>query len=316
MSHVLITGGAGFIGTALALHLARSGRRVRVVDLLEGSRQQANARCLAAAGVEVAALDLRSADLRRVLVGVDGVVHLAGRPGVQTSWAGGFPAHLDGNLLLGQRLLEAALDVGAGRVLLASSSSVYGEGVRGPATESAPLTPTSPYGVTKAALELLAGTYAARGVDVSCLRYFTAYGRGQRPDMAVHRILAAASGGPPFPLRGDGRQRRDLTHVDDVVAATAAALDAPLPPGTRLNVGTGSPIALRDVIEACQAVVGRPVPVDLHPPAPGDPAETWADASAAQRLLGWSARVDLLDGLADQVAWQGAGRAPTAVATR
>lgn len=301
---VLVTGGAGFIGAAVCAALLARGERVVLADRLPGARQQVAATRLAAghpAALELHEEDLQRTDLRRLLRGVDRVVHLAGTPGVQTSWAEGFGAHLDGNLLLTQRLLEAALDAPLRRVVLASSSSVYGDVPRGATAEDAPVAPVSPYGVTKAGVELLARTYAGRGVATTSLRYFTAYGRGQRPDMAVARMLDAVDGGPPFPLRGDGQQVRDLTHVDDVVAGTLAALDAPLAPGTVLNIGSGRPVALRDLLVAVGRAVGRPVPVVPVSAAAGDPSRTHADVSRAAELLGWTPSVALGDGLADQV---------------
>jgi nucleoside-diphosphate-sugar epimerase len=255
------------------------------------------------AGVEVIAADLATEPLRELLLGIDAVVHLAGRPGVQTSWSSGFDDHLRDNVAVTQRLLEVA---GGRRVVVASSSSVYGEIADGAASEDEPLRPLSPYGVSKVATEMLVHAYAARGVDVVALRYFSVYGRHQRPDMAVARIIDAAAGGRPFPLRGDGSQRRDLTHVDDVVAATLASLNASLAPGVVLNVGSGRPVSLRAVIAEVERQTGRTVPLRYEPAAPGDPARTAADRTRAERLVGWAPQVDLADGLADQIAAHGA----------
>jgi nucleoside-diphosphate-sugar epimerase len=303
MTHVLVTGGAGFIGTTLCRTLRDAGSRVTAVDRMPSARQRANAALLD--GVNLVVADLHDLDLRRLLDGVDAVVHLAGQPGVQTSWAGGFDSHLRANVGLAQRVLEAALDVGVARVVVASSSSVYGEAAAcGPVDETVRPAPVSPYGATKAAMDLLVGAYAARGVPAVSLRYFTVYGRLQRPDMAIHRLLAAGLGGPPFPLRGDGRQVRDLTHIDDIVAGTVAAITAPLPAGAVVNLGSGMPVPLREVIACCAQVLGRPVPVTSVAAAPGDPARTWADIGRARRLLDWQPRVALAEGVADQADWQ------------
>ena len=149
---------------------------------------------------------------------------------------------------------------------------------------------------------MLVHAYAARGVDAVALRYFSVYGRHQRPDMAVSRLLDAAATGRPFRLRGDGTQCRDLTHVDDVVAATIAALDAPLDAGTVVNVGSGRPVSLRDVIAEIERQVGHALPIEAVAAAPGDPVRTAADRARAQATLGWAPRVALADGIADQLA--------------
>lgn len=298
-STVLVTGGAGFIGSVVCRRLADAGHRVIVAD--HGDDLRHRRAHLALADLDIHTSDLAHTDLTRLLEGVDRVIHLAGRPGVQSSWGAGFAHHLDGNVGLTQRLLEAALEAPVARVVVASSSSVYGETAGGLASEDAPLAPTSPYGVSKAAVELLVRTYAERGVPVVALRYFTVYGRGQRPDMALHRIIDAALGGDPFPQRGSGRQQRDFTHVDDAAAATEAAIFAPLAPGTICNVGGGRPVRLASLISAVGLQLGRSVPVIAQPPAPGDPGRTAADPRLAAALLGWSPRVSLADGIADQI---------------
>ena len=293
---VLVTGGAGFIGRSLCAALAACGDHVRLVDLLPGSRQRRAVTELP--GVEVIAADLATVGLRELLLGVDAVVHLAGRPGVQPSWGPGFEQYLCDNAVVTQRVLEA---VGERRLVVASSSSVYGEVAHGMVTEDAPLRPISPYGVSKVAAEMVVHTYAARGVDAIVLRYFSVYGRHQRPDMALARILDAAATGSPFLLRGDGSQCRDLTHVDDVVAATIAALESPVAAGTVINVGSGRPVALRTVIAEVSRQAGVAVPVTNVPEAPGDPARTAADRGRAADLLGWAPVVELADGIADQI---------------
>ena len=283
-----MTGSAGFIGTALVERLTADGYDVLGVDR----------RATDAIGHEL--LDLHEVDVRELFSGVDTVYHLAGQPGVQSSWGPGFATHVDDNIALGQRVLEAALGARVDRVVVASSSSVYGN-VHGFARESDPIQPLSPYGVTKAALEQLVGVYAARGLDATVLRYFTVFGPGQRPDMAIARIIEAALGGPPFRMAGDGSQQRDFTFIGDIVAATAAAAAADIAPGTPINVGSGHPIALRRIIRDVGRLVEGRVPVVHAERPPGDPDRTAACIDRAARLLGWEPTTDLLDGLAAQV---------------
>lgn len=300
--HVLVTGGAGFIGAVVCRHLVDAGLRVTAVDNGDEPRHLRSRRALP--DVVWCGADLLGdgLDLVDLLHGVDSVVHLAGRPGVQTSWGGGFEDHLRRNTLLTQRLLEAAMVTSLSRVVVASSSSVYGDIPDGLAAEHRPPRPLSPYGVSKLAVESLVQAYAERGVPAVALRLFTVYGRGQRPDMALHRIIDAALGAQPFPLRGSGLQARDFTHVDDVARAVAAALDVPIAPGTVCNVGGGRPVAVVDLIGEVEAQLGLAVPVLRVGEAGGDPARTAADPTLARALLGWSAEVPLSAGVADQIA--------------
>lgn len=317
MAHVVVTGAAGFLGSTLVAALLAEGQQVLGVDVRSPATDATAAANLAGLRhrdrFELMVADLLDLPLADVLAGADAVVHLAGQPGVQSSWGLGFASHVDRNVHAAQVVLEAALAAGVPRTVLASSSSVYGNVARGRAVESARLVPTSPYGVTKAAAEQLAGVYAGRGLGVVSLRYFTVYGPRQRPDMAFSRIVGAALGGPAFPLRGDGRQVREFTYVDDAVAATTAALAAEVPPGWVGNVGGGATASLRDAIDLVEDLTGRPVPVDVLPAAPGDPDRTAADLRRTTAALGWAPTTGLRAGLRAQLAWQRASATGPAV---
>jgi len=310
---VVVTGAAGFIGSALCEALVGQGHQVRGLDLRSPATDPIAATnlrdLLDHPRFELAVADLLDADLLDLVRSAEVVLHLAGRPGVQTSWGDGFAAHVDGNVLGTQVVLEAALRTGVPRVVLASSSSVYGDVPAGRAHEDAVLQPRSPYGVTKAAAEQLAAVYAQRGLAVATLRYFTVYGPRQRPDMAFHRIVEAALGGDPFQLRGDGRQVREFTFVDDVVAATVAAAGADLPPFWIGNVGGGAATSLIEAIALVEDLTDRPVPVEVVDAAPGDPRRTAADLTRTAGALGWVPGTSLRAGLAAQVAWHQAARA-------
>ncbi len=305
----LVTGGAGFIGRTVVDRLLADGTPVHLVDRADQPRMQAALRDLAAHPradlLRVTRADLATADLAPLLTDAGVVVHLAGQPGVQASWGDGFGDHVRDNVLVTQRLLEATLDAPVDRVVVASSSSVLRGAPDGPVDEATTPSPVSPYGVTKATVEQLCATYASRGVPTVALRFFTVYGRHQRPDMAVARMLAALDGGPAFPLRGDGWQERDWTHVDDITAGVVAATRRDLAPGTVCNLGSGNPVSLREVLRLTGELAGRPVPVRPVAPVPGDPARTWADTRRAADLLGWEPLVPLRAGLADQL--HGAG---------
>jgi UDP-glucuronate 4-epimerase len=318
---VVVTGAAGFIGSHLVRALLDAGHEVVGVDALTPSYEPAVKRAnladlLGRPGFRLVEADLSTLALERLarlLTGSAAVVHEAGQPGVHRSWGRWFATYLRHNVLATQRLLEACASAGVPRLVLASSSSVYGDAPTYPTTEAAATGPVSPYGVTKLAAEGLCLAYARPPVSaltVVVLRYFTVYGPGQRPDMAFHRFLAAASAGRPITVYGDGEQRRDVTHVADVVRATVKALGAPAAT-TVINVGGGRPVTVNQALELVGRVTGRRLEVVHAPARPGDARHTGADGSRAAALLGWRAEVDLEAGLAGQAAWM-AGRGQVA----
>lgn len=304
----LVTGAAGFIGSHLTERLLSEGHDVVGVDAfvdyyprdqkernLAGARQ--NPRFTLVEG------RLQDLDLAPLLEGSAQVYHLAAQAGVRASWGRDFEGYTSHNVLATQRLLEAALQAGVPRVVCASSSSVYGDAPRLPLREDGLCRPLSPYGVTKLAAENLGLLYEKNhGLPVVSLRYFTAYGPRQRPDMAFHKFLKACRDGGTIRVYGDGRQTRDFTFIDDIVAATRAAGDSGRP-GCVYNVGGGERTALLDVLEMIQQVSGRRVAIVHEEDQKGDMRDTFADTSAAQRDLGFRSTVALREGLAAEWDW-------------
>ena len=303
----VVTGCAGFIGSTLCEALLVEGWSVTGVDAFTDTVPRAEREGnLSALGEEprfdLVEADLLDLDLPAVLTGAHVVAHLAGRPGVRASFGDGFSAYLRDNVGATHRVLDAARTARVGRVVWASSSSVYGDVGPGAADEGRPLDPRSPYALTKRGCEELAALARARGQDVVGLRYFTVYGPRQRPDMAVRRMCEALCGGTGFTLLGDGTQVRDMTHVDDVVDATLRAMSASRASAT-YNVGGGAPVSLAGIIAALEEIAGRPMPVRVAPVSAGDVARTAADTTRARVELGWRPAVPLNAGLAAQLAW-------------
>lgn len=309
----VVTGSAGFIGSHVCQTLLAAGHAVDGVDVFTDYYDPAlkranNARLLRYPGFSHLEFDLATHD-RRDIEGLceaaDAVIHLAAQPGVRLSWSEGFQVYVDRNMTASQRLLEAARRTGLSRLVLASSSSVYGNAPDYPTSEDSPTRPFSPYGVTKLAMEHLAVAYADNwGLPMVMLRYFTVYGPGQRPDMALHRFIAAAGAGEAVTVYGDGEQVRDFTYVSDVVAATLAAADADLPGATVLNVAGGSSITVNGVLRLVSETVGRQLGTRHVAEQPGDVRVTGGVIDRARRLLHWEPEVPLAEGIKRQVEYQ------------
>ena len=255
----VVTGAAGFIGSQLADALAGAGHEVVGVDCFtdfyDAAEKEANA-----SGLDVRRLDLAEETLE--LDGVDGVFHLAAQAGVR-SFGDVFPLYVRRNVIATQRVLEAASAAGV-RVVLASSSSVYGEAESYPTPEDAEPRPISPYGITKLACEHLARAYAAGfGADAVVLRYFTVYGPRQRPDMFFRRVCDALLDGSTFEIYGSGEQSRSFTYVADAVAATIAAMER-APAGAVYNVGGGDEASMLEAIALLEEISGRRLDVASH----------------------------------------------------
>lgn len=249
--------------------------------------------------------DLVTADLQSLLDGVDSVLHLAGQPGVRTSWADGFEVYVRRNIQATQRLLETARESGIRRFAAASSSSVYGDAESYPTSESTLPRPVSPYGVTKLAAEHLCALYASNfGVPTVSLRYFTVYGPRQRTDMALRRMIEATLHERPFRLFGDGSVSRSFTFIDDVVDANIAALFHDVPAGTVCNVANEMTASMTELISSVSDSIGREVILDLLPRAAGDAKKTGGSSQYAREMLGWAPTTSLADGIRAQVAWQ------------
>ncbi|WP_327748115.1 NAD-dependent epimerase/dehydratase family protein [Streptomyces europaeiscabiei] len=303
----VVTGAAGFIGSHLAHTLLRAGTTVIGVDRRDPATDQTAAANLAAShglpGYMHITADLLTCAIDPLLFDADVIFHLAGIPGVRASWGPHFGDYVASNILATQRVMDAATRMRVPRVVVASSSSVYGPTSGGPSVESDHPRPASPYAVTKLAEEQLCLAHAARvdcPTDVVALRYFTVYGPRQRPDMFTHRALLAAITRQPLRLYGDGHQRRDFTYIDDAVAATIAAAFAPADTGI-VNVGGGSNASLLEVINIAKSLVGRDIQIHVEHARNGDVLTTRANSGRAHDLLGWQPTVDLHNGMRAQM---------------
>lgn len=306
MPRYLVTGCAGFIGSTLTDSLLAGGAEVVGVDAFTDYYPRARKEAQLAPALEHPAFELLERDLggdalpASSLEGLDGIFHLAARPGVRASWGPAFGAYLNDNLAATHAIVEAATkrDV---RVVFASSSSIYGDALAYPTAEDTQPAPISPYGVTKLACEHLIGAHARDlGLDCVLLRYFTVYGPRQRPDMAFQRIVEALASGREFEVYGDGSQSRDFTYVADAVAATIAAMSAGQP-GRTYNVGGGSEATLREVVTTLEDLSGRSLAIRYGERAKGDVRRTLADTGRLRGELGWEPRFDLRTGLAAQL---------------
>jgi UDP-glucuronate 4-epimerase len=303
---VLVTGCAGFIGSTLCERLLAQGCEVvgldGMTDYYARERKLENlARLHDYTGFTLHRLDLACDSLAAHVEGIDAIFHLAGRPGVRTSFGVDFGGYVHDNVVGTQRLLEAASAAPLATVVYASSSSVYGTAERMPTDEGVALQPVSPYGITKVATEALADMYhRAHGLHVVGLRYFTVYGPRQRPDMAFSRFIGAAIDRRPITVFGTGAQTRDFTYVDDAVTATLLAAERGRA-GRVYNVGGGAPVRLIDALHTIGDLVGRPLDIQHRPVARGDAAATCADGGLAFEELGFTPSTALATGLAGQV---------------
>ncbi|HYG61275.1 MAG TPA: GDP-mannose 4,6-dehydratase [Thermoanaerobaculia bacterium] len=310
-SHILVTGGAGFIGSHLTRRLLARGDRVTVLDdfndFYDPARKRDNvAPLLGRPDYRLAEGDIRDAALVDRLFAegrFDAVVHLAARAGVRPSLQEPV-LYEDVNCIGTLRLLEAARRHGPKIFLFGSSSSVYGINEKVPFSEADEVNqPISPYATTKRAGELLCYNYHhLYGFRTACLRFFTVYGPAQRPEMAIHKFTDLLANGKTVPMYGDGESRRDYTYVDDIVDGLVATLD--LAPGFEiLNLGGAQTTSLKDLVHWIAAELAVEPRIDYLPAQPGDVPITYADVSKAERLLGYSPKVPIREGLRRFVAW-------------
>jgi UDP-glucuronate 4-epimerase len=316
LPRVLLTGGAGFIGSHVAEALLTHGYQLSIIDSLdnfyEPSRKKDNLAQVRRAGrFEFFELDICDVGpVRDAMRNArpDIVVHLAARAGVRPSIEQ--PSLYERVNIAGTvNLLELARELHVNRVIFGSSSSVYGASNRVPFSEDDPvLHPISPYAATKLAGELMGYTYASLyGIHVLCLRFFTVYGPRQRPDLAIHKFTALIEAGKPIPVYGDGAMGRDYTYVADIVDGVLGSLEYGFPsagvPFDVFNLGNSHPVKLAELIEYLEAATGRVAIRDFKPLQPGDVPLTWANIDKASKLLGYRPQTRMEDGLKTFVAW-------------
>ncbi len=307
MTHALVTGAAGFIGSTLTDRLLADGVRVTGVDCftdyydpslkrrnLEGASRHP--------AFQLLSLDLASADLS-ALPEVDVVFHQAAQPGVRASWGREFATYTSHNVLATQRVLERYQKTPLERFVYASSSSIYGDAESYPTNESVLPRPFSPYGVTKLAGEHLVLLYGRNfGMPVAALRYFTVYGPRQRPDMAFHRFCRAMLAGEPITVYGDGKQSRDFTFIADAIEANVRAWKRAAPQGV-YNIGGGSQVDVLEAIALLEERLGVKAKLQFETRPPGDPLRTRADAARLRADLDYTTTVAIGDGLAAEAEW-------------
>jgi UDP-glucuronate 4-epimerase len=315
----LVTGGAGFIGSHLCERLLSDGHAVWVLDDLNSFYDPALKRRNVA---EIQALrkpfvfiqgdvaDRPCVEQLFRAVPFDQVIHLAARAGVRPSLQE--PAlYQRVNVEGTANILEAARASGVAKVILASSSSVYGVNSKVPFAETDPVfAPISPYAASKLACEALGHVFHhVYGMDIVMLRFFTVYGPRQRPDLAIHKFARRIAAGQPIELFGDGSSARDYTYVTDIVDGIMACVRQTF--GYEIfNLGGSKPVRLSHLVELLEAALGKKAMVERKPDQPGDVPRTWADLSKSGQLLGYKPKVRIEEGIPLFVDWFRRARIP------
>ncbi len=313
MARYVVTGGAGFIGYHTVRALLQAGHGVVILDDLSDAPypRAEKVRNLGDLRAEFGSIELLEAcitdraAIAPAFAGAERVIHLAGLAGVRPSFRE--PARYSRVNVEGTAtVLELAIDHGVRRVAFASSSSVYGNSTPLPAHEDAPaIAPESPYAASKRGAELVARAIGKRAPHLACaaLRFFTVYGPRQRPEMAITLFTRAVLARRPITVFGDGSMRRDFTHVSDIVRGILAALEG-CPVGFRpYNLGSSSPVDLKELVRAIGEAAGETPIVEPAPVPLGDVDATYADVRRAKDELGWEPTVKLADGLRTVVGW-------------
>ncbi len=313
MKNILITGGAGFIGSHLVDQLlGEEAWNITVVDDFNDfydpsiKRQNISAH-LANPNFKVIEADIRDrAALERAFANAsyDCIVHLGARAGVRPSLQQP-RLYVETNVNGTLNLLELARANGVRQFIFGSSSSVYGINAKVPFSEDDPIfNPISPYAATKAAGELLCHAYAhLYDLRIVCLRFFTVYGARQRPDLAIHKFAKLISAGRPVPVFGDGTARRDYTYIDDIISGVRAAIDYDASKYELINLGESRTVELLELISMLAKELSREAKIDWQPLQPGDVPQTFADIAKARRLLGYNPQTQIEAGIMKFVEW-------------
>jgi len=319
MSHYLITGGAGFIGSNLIRHLLQSDKEVFITTI--DDFDPFYKKNLKELNISTFKGDPRFALLERDLAVTDGkklseeitkpvdvIVHLAAKAGVRPSILNPV-SYQQANVIGLQNLLDFAKEKKCKQFVFASSSSVYGINNHFPWKEEEQLMPISPYAMTKLAGEMLGHVYSKLfDIRFIALRFFTVYGPGQRPDLAIHKFTKAILSDKPIPMYGDGNTSRDYTFINDTVQGIVAAMKYDKSDFEVINLGNNYSIPLKELISSIEKVVGKKASIEQLPEQPGDVPKTFADISKAKTLLGYNPSTKLNQGLEKFYQWFSANK--------
>ena len=308
MAHVLVTGAAGFVGSHLSEQLLTAGHTVIGVDAFipyypRAVKERNLVQLHANPAFTFVELDLRSADLARIMDGVETVFHTAAMAGLLKSWQQ-FEEYMTCNVLATQRVLAAAAAAQIRHFIHCSTSSVYGRFATG--DERSPIAPISPYGITKLAAEQLCHAYGEKdGLRYTILRLYSVYGPRQRPDMGYNIFIRKILNGETITVDGDGADSRSNTYVMDCVRGVMLAAEQPeRSAGQIFNLGGGDEVNVNQVLDLLEELSGHKPRIEYGPQRPGDQRRTAADITKARTLLGYDPHTRIADGLAAQLAWQ------------
>ena len=313
MNNILITGGAGFIGSHLVGRLMTDkSSKVVVVDNFDDFYDPALKRSNIMSYISHRNFELIEADIldqstiNQVVAShqIDCIVHLAARPGVRPSIEDPLK-YEDTNVRGTYVMLEAARRNSVEQFVFGSSSSVYGINSKVPFSEQDPLsTPISPYAATKLSGEAACHVYShLYGIRMICLRFFTVYGARQRPDLAIHKFARMISSDHPITVFGDGTTRRDYTYIDDIISGVVASLDYDASQFEVINLGESQTVELNRLVELVEQALGKKAIVEREPLQPGDVPVTYANIEKATRLLGYAPSTNIDEGIERFAEW-------------